>query len=85
MRHFGNPSSGLPAGDATRSCQLGRSNDRSSYSRELKEAISAGFLITFAISVASIFGVIVFFASLILEPSFDLQAIQYQRYVKADR
>lgn len=75
----------LPAGDATRSCQLGETSVSPFYSSELKEAISAGFLITFAISVASIFGVIVFFASLILEPSLDLQAIQYQRYVKADR
>jgi len=74
---------GLPAGEIpTHSCQLGGLDRPSLY---LKETVSGGFLIAFITLVLSLFGIIVFGASLLIEPSLDTKLVSYERSVRLDR
>jgi hypothetical protein len=58
---------------------------RNEYSSEFKSTIGLGFFIAFAILVGSLAGVFIFFATLLIDPGFDLQPVQYQARLQSDR
>lgn len=51
----------------------------------IRETVAGGFLICFAVLCGSLFGVITYIASLIIEPRLDTQLVQYEHRVSADR
>jgi hypothetical protein len=65
--------------------KLGGTFESRPFSSDLKEIVAGGFLISFAVLCGSLFGVITFFASMLLEPSLDLQAVQYDHHFQLDR